>query len=137
MKGLNSLHFRQPLDFIFEFIPQILLLLALFGWMDALIIGKWLIPKYVDTNIALGTDKFIATNKAPPIITSMIDMFLAFGNNKDAKGDEKYNYVFAGQETISIIFLFVAFLSVPIMLMVKPLILKKKLNADHGNHVHV
>lgn len=42
LKGANSLHFKSKLDFFFEFIPQILLLLALFGWMDALIIGKWL-----------------------------------------------------------------------------------------------
>jgi hypothetical protein len=30
------------IDFIFEFIPQIILLLALFGWMDVLIVAKWL-----------------------------------------------------------------------------------------------
>lgn len=42
MKGLNSLYFRRMIDFIFEFIPQIILLLALFGWMDVLIIAKWL-----------------------------------------------------------------------------------------------
>lgn len=42
LKGLNALHFRNRLDFFFEFIPQIVLLLALFGWMDVLIIAKWL-----------------------------------------------------------------------------------------------
>lgn len=52
--------------------------------MDALIIGKWLIPKYVDVNLTPGSDQFVATNKAPPIITTMIDMFLAIGNNKDS-----------------------------------------------------
>ncbi len=43
MKGLNSVYFKRPLDFIFEFIPQIILLLVLFGFMDLLIILKWLI----------------------------------------------------------------------------------------------
>ena len=42
MKGMNAMYFRKPLDFIFEFIPQIILILALFGWMDLLIIAKWL-----------------------------------------------------------------------------------------------
>lgn len=42
MKGLNSIHFRNRLDFWFEFVPAFLLLFALFGWMDILIIGKWL-----------------------------------------------------------------------------------------------
>jgi V-type H+-transporting ATPase subunit a len=48
MKGFNSLHFKNGLDFCFEFIPQLVLLLALFGWMDILIIGKWLTEKNID-----------------------------------------------------------------------------------------
>lgn len=44
MKGLNAIYFNRPLDFIFEFIPQIILLNVLFGWMDVLIIAKWLYP---------------------------------------------------------------------------------------------
>jgi V-type H+-transporting ATPase subunit a len=48
LKGMNSLHFRNKLDFFFEFIPQFLLLFALFGWMDILIIAKWLSPKNVE-----------------------------------------------------------------------------------------
>jgi V-type H+-transporting ATPase subunit a len=58
LKGANAIYFKQPLDFIFEFIPQILLLLVLFGWMDALIIGKWLMPKSVDANFLPGTADF-------------------------------------------------------------------------------
>jgi len=42
MKGLNAIHHRSLLDFMTEFIPQILFLLSLFGTMDALIISKWL-----------------------------------------------------------------------------------------------
>lgn len=44
MKAINSMYFRRPLDFIFEFIPQIILLSVLFGWMDVLIIAKWIYP---------------------------------------------------------------------------------------------
>lgn len=49
MKGFNSLYFNNMLDFFFEFIPQIVLLLALFGWMDILIIGKWNMVKDINT----------------------------------------------------------------------------------------
>jgi V-type H+-transporting ATPase subunit a len=42
MKAFNSVHFKRGVDFWFEFIPQIVLLLALFGFMDLLIIVKWL-----------------------------------------------------------------------------------------------
>lgn len=41
-KGLNCLYNKSALDFIFEFIPQIIFLLCLFGFMDLLIIMKWL-----------------------------------------------------------------------------------------------
>jgi len=40
-KGLNSAYKRSWMDFFFEFIPQIVMLLCLFGWMDVLIIRKW------------------------------------------------------------------------------------------------
>lgn len=48
LKGMNSLHFKQRLDFFFEFIPQLLLLFALFGWMDILIIAKWMEKKNIE-----------------------------------------------------------------------------------------
>lgn len=83
LKGLNSLYFKQTLDFIFEFIPQIVLMLGLFGWMDALIVGKWLMPKYIDKDFPINSKDYNATHLSPPIITTMIDMFLAQGSNLD------------------------------------------------------
>jgi len=44
MKGFNALYRRNMLDFVGEFIPQIIMMLALFGFMDLLIIAKWLTP---------------------------------------------------------------------------------------------
>ena len=81
MKGFNSLYFKHGLDFFFEFIPQIILLLALFGWMDVLIIGKWLTPKNIDQLYPEKTEDFNNIHYAPAIITTMIDIFLAGGNN--------------------------------------------------------
>jgi V-type H+-transporting ATPase subunit a len=142
LKGVNAIHFKQPLDFFFEFFPQILLLLVLFGWMDALIIGKWLMPKYADHNFEVGSTEFNQTQYSPPIITTMIDMFLAIGNNKNANGNEKYDYVFGpAQPIISTSFLVIALICVPMMLFVKPMVLKRRLQShghgvkkDHHNH---
>ena len=50
MKGFNAIYFKRIVDFFFEFIPQIVFLLALFGWMDILIIAKWWYPQNVDTD---------------------------------------------------------------------------------------
>lgn len=80
LKGANAVNQRSAVDFVFEFIPQILVLLALFGFMDLMIILKWL-TDYEDTSVA------------PSIITTMIDMCLGGGkpSTKDAP-------IFATQE---------------------------------------
>jgi V-type H+-transporting ATPase subunit a len=68
MKGLNAIHFRSKVDFFFEFIPQLMLLLVLFGFMDLMIVIKWL----TNWDAVVG-------GKPPAIITSMITMSLSFG----------------------------------------------------------
>ncbi len=98
MKGFNALYFKNKLDFFFEFIPQIVLLLALFGWMDILIIGKWNMVKNVNTVADVGSPEFNQVHYSPAIITTMIDIFLAFGNNKNADNTIKYNYVFPSSQ---------------------------------------
>jgi len=77
IKGLNSLYFKRPLDFLFEFVPQIFMILALFGFMDYLIILKW------TTN----WDNVPEGKSAPAIISSMIIMFLS-GGKRPAENNE-------------------------------------------------
>ena len=74
LKGVNYLHTHKLVDFIFEFIPQIVLLLALFGFMDLLIIIKWL------TDFSLPVEDPEQAKLSPPsIISSIILMGLGFG----------------------------------------------------------
>lgn len=68
MKAFNSIYFNRRIDFAFEFIPQIILLLSLFGFMDIMIISKWL----TDFSALDGA-------KPPSIISQMIVMCLGFG----------------------------------------------------------
>ena len=42
LKGTNAWYYGAYVDFFFEFLPQIVLMLALFGFMDYLIVVKWL-----------------------------------------------------------------------------------------------
>ena len=42
VKGANCVYFKHYNELINEFIPQLLLMLFLFGYMDLLIIIKWL-----------------------------------------------------------------------------------------------
>jgi V-type H+-transporting ATPase subunit a len=67
MKGFNSIYFKKVVDFVFEFIPQIVMLLGLFGYMDYIIMAKWT------------TDFTNREYASPPIIATMIGMFLGGG----------------------------------------------------------
>jgi len=104
--------------------------------MDVLIVGKWLTPKHVDQLYPDKSEDFNNIHYAPAIITTMIDIFLAMGNNENADGTIKYQYVFGpAQKTVSQILVLIAFVSVPMMLMVKPLILKGRLHGAHAVQV--
>jgi V-type H+-transporting ATPase subunit a len=134
MKGCNNIYFKQTIDFVFEFIPQIVLLLVLFGWMDLLIIGKWFVVQDIeDCHRDPLSQDYNNTYYAPAIITTMIDMFLNFGDNTNSDGSLKYNYIYGdNQKYIEIAFLVIALLCVPIMLFTKPCLLSKK--GDHHTH---
>ena len=67
MKAMNAMHFGRKMDFFFEFVPQIILLFVMFGYMDWMIIAKW-------TTDFTGRESF-----APSIISNMIDMALNGG----------------------------------------------------------
>jgi len=60
MKGLNSIYFKKYLDFFFEFIPQLVFMVGLFGYMNFMIIYKWLTP-YEDPSKAPGLIQTLIT----------------------------------------------------------------------------
>jgi len=67
IKATNSIYFKKKVEFWFETIPQLIFLVLVFGYMDFLIIFKWLKPwGYGNPH-------------APSIITSMINLPLMVG----------------------------------------------------------
>ena len=125
MKALNAVHFRKKLDFWYEFLPQIILLLCLFGWLDVLIVVKWL------------TNWEGRTERAPGIVGLMISMFLNFGSIDSEKTDPLVHSV-TTQQTLCIILLIVSLFCIPTMLLLKPFHIFKdikkheKENEEHG-----
>lgn len=71
LKALNTIHEQKPMDFFFEFLPQILFMIFTFGYMIILIFIKW------GTNWS--PDYFLA----PSIITIMIDIPLKMGSTEN------------------------------------------------------
>jgi vacuolar-type H+-ATPase subunit I/STV1 len=84
LRLLNSLYFKRMLEVIFEFIPMILFLVLLFGYMDFLIIYKWLTPWPCEISSEPGKPNsgiFCNPEKPPPsIISSMMDIGLQIGS---------------------------------------------------------
>jgi V-type H+-transporting ATPase subunit a len=72
LRGMNSLYFGSKVDFICEFIPQIIFMGLLFGYMNIMIFIKWMTDFW-------GTNGH-NTYKAPSIITMLMQIFLKMGD---------------------------------------------------------
>lgn len=120
MKAFNAAYFQNKLDLLCEFVPQIILLMVLFGYMDLMIICKWM------------TDFTGRESQAPSVITNMINMALAGGHIDEGTvgivGSDGF------QQFLSIFFLLVALICVPWMLFVKPILIDKHNKAHAALH---
>uniref|UniRef100_A0A4W3H941 V-type proton ATPase subunit a n=1 Tax=Callorhinchus milii TaxID=7868 RepID=A0A4W3H941_CALMI len=114
---LNHIYFKKPLNIYFSFIPEMIFMLTLFGYLVILIFYKW-----CAYDAARSKD-------APSLLIHFINMFLFSYNDKSMK------YLYTGQKGLQSFLVVVALLCVPCMLVVKPLVLrhqylrKKHLNA--------
>ncbi|KAG0474815.1 hypothetical protein HPP92_014501 [Vanilla planifolia] len=90
----------------YQFIPQLIFLNSLFGYLSLLIIVKW------------------CTGSNADLYHVMIYMFLS------PTDDLLENQLFPGQKTLQLVLLLLAFVSVPWMLIPKPILLKLR----HGRH---
>lgn len=108
MSLFNQVYFKDNISIWFVFVPQILFLNCLFGYLCFMIIFKWSINWRVDPN-----------GKAD-LYNVMINMFLSPGTVEEA--GRLYNY----QPIVQVILLLLAVLSIPWMLLPKPLILRSK-----------
>jgi V-type H+-transporting ATPase subunit a len=115
MSTINYNHFKRRADIFLVFLPQVIFLVLLFGYMCFMMFFKWVTygPKL---------EAPYATYCAPSVLIYFINMML-FGENKALyKGCE--DYMFEGQQQIQMIFVFVALLCIPWMLCGKPLAMK-------------
>ncbi|XP_024366446.1 V-type proton ATPase subunit a3 [Physcomitrium patens] len=98
----NARYFRSALDVWYQFIPQLLFLNALFGYLSFLIVLKW------------------CQGSKPDLYHVMIYMFLS------PTGDLEDNQLFSGQSYVQIVLLIIALVAVPWMLFPKPLLLRRQ-----------
>lgn len=119
VKAANSIHFRKKLDFYFEFIPQILFMTLLFGFMDFLIVFKWL--KVFDEHV----DDIPPVQWAPSIIGTMMNIGMGLGKTSTEPNGTSNMWGQRGhtsQDVIQLIILLIAVICIPVMLFPKPII---------------
>ena len=115
LKGLNNLYESDYIEFFFVFIPQIILMSILFGYMDLLIIFKW--------NINFNND----LSKAPDIKVIMMDIFL----NPMGEYNKDYLPIWGNREKIKVFHSLILIISVIcILIMIIPNIIFKKIKSD-------
>lgn len=118
-KGLNALYMKNNMVFWTEVVTGMIILNGLFGWMDLLIVIKWLYPMNPYSMYPPMQNKI---NQCPSIITIMINNFLLMGKQPFAlpDGTEKEVYLFDGQRAVSETLVVLVIICMPIMLFVKP-----------------
>ncbi|OEH80411.1 vacuolar proton-translocating ATPase [Cyclospora cayetanensis] len=122
LKGLNAIHFKDKLDFFFEFIPQFIFLMTLIGYMNFMVLYKWVTP---------------LTHNKPNLISAIINMCMM----GEVTPDEE---LYPNQQTVERVLLVLIVLTVPVMFLVKPTILllkskqkkasSKKIDMASGDH---
>ena len=112
LKGINGIYFKDYIDFLFEFIPQLIFMCLLFGYMIIMIYIKW------------GTDWSEDPSKAPSIISQLLMLFLNMGStgpdNNKTPLFHREDYLI--QEKFQFYALILSLICIPIMLLVKPML---------------
>uniref|UniRef100_A0A8C8H4L1 V-type proton ATPase subunit a n=1 Tax=Oncorhynchus tshawytscha TaxID=74940 RepID=A0A8C8H4L1_ONCTS len=99
----NHLHFKHNFNIYLLFLPELLFLLCLFGYLVFMILYKWLAFGARDSRLA------------PSILIHFINMFLMQGEDNTP--------LYPGQTGLQVFLVVVALLSVPVLLLGKPVYL--------------
>jgi len=110
----NHFRFNRKLDIYTNFIPQIVFLESIFGYLVVCILYKWSI------------DWSQVTRQPPSLLNMLISMFLEPGH-VDPKAQ-----LYPGQATVQAILLLIAVICVPWLLVSKPYFLWKEMHKNQG-----
>ncbi|XP_054905022.1 V-type proton ATPase 116 kDa subunit a [Poeciliopsis prolifica] len=100
----NHRYFRKKYNLYLVFLPELLFLLCLFGYLVFMIFYKWLVFTAKDSR------------QAPSILIHFINMFLMQG--------DAVQLLYPGQTGLQIFLVVIAVLSVPVLLLGKPVYLR-------------
>lgn len=116
----NHRYFNRRSSILVEFLPQMVFLLFLFGYLAILMFVKW-------TKYYAGGPQELSPGCAPSILITFIGMAL-FKYDRDPQPGCETVYMFAGQEGLQKMMMVLALLSVPVLLLGKPLLIRRQMN---------
>ncbi|XP_018412913.1 PREDICTED: V-type proton ATPase 116 kDa subunit a [Nanorana parkeri] len=102
----NYMHFKKKFCVYLVFIPELIFMMCIFGYLVFMVVFKWL---------AWSAEN---SKNAPSILLHFINMFMFTGNDKKQNPD-----LYPGQAGFQIFLVVIVFLCVPVMLFGKPLYL--------------
>ncbi|KAG0274443.1 H(+)-transporting V0 sector ATPase subunit a [Linnemannia exigua] len=105
----NAKFYRKPIDIIGGFIPQMLFMQSLFGYLAVMILYKWTV-NWFETDAA----GHVIRNSPPSLLNTMIYMFLSPGSVAEA------DKLYPGQSFVQGLLVLIALICVPWMLFLKP-----------------
>jgi V-type H+-transporting ATPase subunit a len=117
---LNHVYFRRKIDIYFTFIPQIIFMTSIFGYLVLMMFIKWATDWQSTSRIQ---------SDSPSLLQMMILMFLS------SNGPDKVQ-LYSGQDGVEGFLKVVAFIMIPLLLIPKPALLywKHKQRTQQGDH---
>ncbi|KAJ3536547.1 hypothetical protein NM688_g6823 [Phlebia brevispora] len=110
----NDFHFNKRIDILTNFIPQMLFLQSIFGYLVICILYKW------------SVDWDNSPTGPPSLLNMLISMFLSPGTV------DRSTQLYRGQPAVQVILLLIAFICVPWLLITKPYLVYKDMKKIKG-----